>query len=232
MAVSMTPQALGQMQTASEPFVWGSGSRRMTPEDIAREQKIAAALMQPDFSPVGHWTQGLGRVAEATLGNLRQGRADKASDANAAENASIAKLLMSPAGEVPAAGGNPSGGISPAIAQALSSPYVDDTTRRLAMRQFDLQNRKPIAPHYWEMNDGSLGMVGQDGKPQVLFKDPTPKINWITAENPDGTKSLIPMGPNGPLGAGGQPGAAPPGITFTPIEDGGPTPSASGGFRR
>lgn len=231
MAVGMRPSAIGQMPTTSEPFVWGKGGKRMTPEQIAQEQQIAAALMQPDFSPVQHWTQGLGRVAQGAIGGIRDRRADKAAQANAAETASIAQLLLdpqasvSPAGEVPAAGGNPS---PDTIAAALTNQYIDPVVRKLAMEKFELQNRKPAAPHYWEMNDGSLGMVGPDGKPVVLFKDPTPKINWVTADNPDGTKSLIPMGPNGPLGGGAQP--ATPGITFTPIEDGGPA-ATPGTFR-
>ncbi|WP_370309310.1 hypothetical protein [Sphingobium abikonense] len=80
----------------------------------------------------------------------------------------------------------------------------------LAKQQWERENPAPRAPHYWEMNDGSLGVVGPDGKPQVLFKDPTPKINWIRADNGDGTQSLIPVGPNGPIGVkGGDPAISP-----------------------
>lgn len=143
----MTIAPVNQQQT-TEPFVWGKGGKRMTPEDIAREQQIAAALMQPDFSPIQHWTQGLGRVAQGAIGGIRDRRADKAAETNAAESASIAQLLlnpqasMSPAGEVPAAGGNPSGGINPAIIQALSSPYMDDTTKKLAMQQYTAATKR------------------------------------------------------------------------------------------
>lgn len=238
MAVGTRPSAVGQMQTTSAPFVWGKGGRRMTPEEIAREQQIAEALMQPDFSPVQHWTQGLGRVVTGALGGIRDQRATKAAEANTAESNSVLSALlnpqpagqqfMSPGSEVPVPGGTPAGD---PIAAALASQYVNPAVKKLAMEQFEIKNRKPPAPHYWEMNDGSLGMVGPDGKPQVLFKDPTPKINWITADNGDGTKQLIPMGPNGPLTGSGAPQPAPPGVTFTPMEEGGPTPGASGGFR-
>lgn len=75
-----------------------------------------------------------------------------------------------------------------------------------AKQEFERSNPAPRAPHYWEMNDGSLGVVGPDGKPTILFKDPTPKINWIKADNGDGTQQLIPVGPNGPISPeGGDP---------------------------
>ncbi len=71
----------------------------------------------------------------------------------------------------------------------------------IAQQEWKRANPEPVQPHYWETNDGSLGIVGPDGKPQILYQDPTPKVNWITADNPDGTKSVIPVGPNGPLNA-------------------------------
>jgi len=88
----------------------------------------------------------------------------------------------------------------------------------VAKQRWERENPAPRAPHYWEMNDGSLGVVGPDGKPTTLFKDPTPKINWIKADNGDGTQSLIPVGPNGPISleggdpvsSGGEGGAARP----------------------
>lgn len=97
-------------------------------------------------------------------------------------------------------------------------------------QQYEANHRPPPAPHYWETNDGSLGMVGPDGKPQIVYEDKTPKIQWITFDNGDGTKSVIPYGPNGPLGQ--SPGSMPqrPKGKLTPY-NGGPTPTASGGFR-
>ncbi|MBA4092039.1 MAG: hypothetical protein C0494_15815 [Sphingobium sp.] len=63
----------------------------------------------------------------------------------------------------------------------------------LAQQQWERANPAPRAPHYWETNDGSLGVIGADGKPTIAYKDPTPKVDWITATNPDGTKTLYPM---------------------------------------
>lgn len=78
---------------------------------------------------------------------------------------------------------------------------ADEMAQWTAQQEWKRANPEPVQPHYWETNDGSLGIVGPDGKPQILYQDPTPKVNWITAENPDGTKSVIPVGPNGPLNA-------------------------------
>lgn len=52
----------------------------------------------------------------------------------------------------------------------------------LAKQQWERANPAPMSPHYWETNDGSLAVVGPDGKPQVVYKDPSPKMNFI----PDG----------------------------------------------
>lgn len=77
-----------------EAFVWGKGGAKMTPEQIAREREIAASLTQIDTSPVGHWTQGLARVANAAAGAYRGHKADKAAQTNAsADGDFIAKML-------------------------------------------------------------------------------------------------------------------------------------------
>lgn len=53
------------MAAELQPFLWGQGGRRLTPEEIARQRQIADALLAPDYSPVGHWLQGLARMANA-----------------------------------------------------------------------------------------------------------------------------------------------------------------------
>ncbi|HWT63271.1 MAG TPA: flagellar biosynthesis protein FlgJ [Ochrobactrum sp.] len=61
-------------------FVWGDGGSKKTPEQLDRERRLAQAMIGAgiDTSPVGHWTQGAARMANALVGNIRQGRADKA----------------------------------------------------------------------------------------------------------------------------------------------------------
>lgn len=67
----------------SSPFFWGQGGRQLTPEQIAREREIAAALMQSgaDYSPVAHWAQGLARVAQAGVGAFKDWRATQDQEA-------------------------------------------------------------------------------------------------------------------------------------------------------
>lgn len=62
----------------SNPFLWGSAGRKMTPEQVARERERASAMLEGvgDVSPVGHWTQGLGRVVNAITGKIQDRRAD------------------------------------------------------------------------------------------------------------------------------------------------------------
>lgn len=83
---------------AAQPaaFTWGAGGQRMTPEDIAAQRKRAAGMMKSDYSPVGHWTQGLARVANNFVGGLQMREADRAAQANAAQGAGVAKALANP----------------------------------------------------------------------------------------------------------------------------------------
>lgn len=86
------------------------------------------------------------------------------------------------------------------------------------------RNPKPAAPHYWETNDGSLGMIGPDGKPSIAYQDPTKKIDWIQVKDPaTGAISIM------PLPQGVAPVGPPPGVTFKP-RAGGASPSGSRTF--
>ena len=84
-----------------ETFVWGANGARKTPEQIARDREIADALMAQgyDTSPVGHWMEGLARVANVASGKIREGRANSAEKTNASESQKrIAALLGGSAG--------------------------------------------------------------------------------------------------------------------------------------
>ncbi|QNQ62520.1 hypothetical protein IB024_01815 [Brucella sp. 6810] len=66
-----------------EPYFVGAGGRKVTPEQLERERKLAQSMISAgvDFSPVGHWTQGAARMMSALAGNIKQARADKAEKA-------------------------------------------------------------------------------------------------------------------------------------------------------
>ena len=201
------PVAQALMQPA-DPFVWGQGGAKMTPQQVAMLRAQGEGLSQSDYSPVGHWTQGLGRVLDSVDGGLKMKRAEKMEGENREYQQRMAEALAT--GEVS----------DEMIARVLMDPNADAGAQNFAAMQMKArQPAQPGKPHFWETNNGSLGMVDPaTGKPTILYEDPTPKINWVTADNPDGTKSLIPVGPNGPMqGGGGQTSTGPqPGT----IEDG------------
>lgn len=68
------------------PFLWGAGGSKKTPEQVAREREIAAALMQGgmDYSPVDHWLQGAARAAQGGVGALKDRWANEAETAGRA----------------------------------------------------------------------------------------------------------------------------------------------------
>lgn len=57
-----------------DAFIWGAGGKKLTPEEAERRRQVENALLAKgvDFSPVGHWTQGLARVADAAAGAFRR----------------------------------------------------------------------------------------------------------------------------------------------------------------
>lgn len=133
----------GQMQTAAEPFVWGKGGRRMTPQDIARDREIAANLMQPDYSPIQNWTQGLARVAGNVTGALQDRAAVKASEANQDYSQQIMQSLLNPSGTPSAsapsgaASSTVPGGNLPQLMQIMADPYVDRGVKAMAQMQLE-----------------------------------------------------------------------------------------------
>lgn len=80
----------------SNAFVWGSGGSKLTPEQIAKQREIEDALLQKgvDVSPVGDWTQGLARVANAAAGSFRRGQLVKAEREAKAEDESLFGKLV------------------------------------------------------------------------------------------------------------------------------------------
>lgn len=83
---------------AAEPkrsFVWGAGGSVKTPEEIAADRAAANKLLAAgmDYSPVGHWSQGLARVAQALLGGYEGYLADEATRGVQKERAAFDDLV-------------------------------------------------------------------------------------------------------------------------------------------
>lgn len=212
-----------QQQVAPSPpeaFQWGEGGARLTPDDITARRQIAQQQMATgmDFSPVKSWTQGLARVAQALVGGMENRKLDKISAQNAAQNQSIASLLTG--GKATAAD----------AAAAAVNPYASDDTRKLGLLQYQRLTPKPAEPaqpHYFETNNGSQGMIGPDGKPQILYKDPDPKVNFIPDGMGGGNWVAIPS-----LGSGGDPAPTAAALPTAPVGKitpiGGGAPSQGG----
>lgn len=70
---------------------------------------------------------------------------------------------------------------------------------------------RPQQPYRWRANSGDLMEVGPDGQPRTVYDDPTDRIQWVRADNGDGTFTMVPYGPNGPVrGAQSQQDEPPP----------------------
>lgn len=132
----------------------------------------------------------------------------------------------------------------PAMQQRQAMAYDQqqrETQRRqgledwMARQEWERANPSPRAPHYWETNDGSLGMVGPDGKPSILYQDPNDKIQWMQVDNGDGTKTVVPYNSKGPLGQQPQAPSQAQGAPQRPVGKlkpyGGPSATPTGGFR-
>ena len=112
------------------------------------------------------------------------------------------------------------------LAEQQRQAQLEDYAKK---QEIEAQYRPVPQPHRWESNDGSLMEIGPDGAPRLIYKDPSPKINWVRADNGDGTFTMVPVGPSGPMGGGGQNPAGPVG-KLKPY--GGQTATPSGNFPR
>lgn len=109
----------------AQPFVWGSGGRRLTPEEILAERKAASSLGQEAMStaPVGHWSAGLNRVLQGLMAGYDSYSADQASKANATDSASLIASMLG-GGATPA---TPTVAAAPVAAPA-SAPVAPNPT--------------------------------------------------------------------------------------------------------
>jgi hypothetical protein len=185
---------------------------------------------QPDFSGVGSLAPNPAPLDLSGVKMKRRGmfgNADWGSAISAALNGYLA------------AGGNPAGisGLQQLhqqkmmeqqqalAAQQYAQHRADDNADWMNHYKFELDNPKP---YRWESNDGSLMEMGPDGTPRVVYKDPTPKPNWIQVRDPaTGELRIVNMGTVG--GQTEQPeilDTLPPGAK--PL--GGAGGNASGGF--
>lgn len=101
-------------------------------------------------------------------------------------------------------------------------------------RQFDYERANPkpsqAQPYRFKNNEGDLFELGDNGQASLLYDDPTPKIDWQSVDNGDGTKTLV------PIIRGQTPGMAQPkqrpalGTVIDDPRKGGGASNGTGGF--
>jgi hypothetical protein len=149
---------LATLLKAPDPQIVGS------PESIARQRRIADALMQNgvDYSPIRSWTQGAARVAQAMLGGFENRELDqKESDAIKAASAAFTGGA-SPAAAAPDATASPDANGNLGAPAAVSVPQGD-----LPKQAFDFFTSKGYTP---AAAAGLVGNITQESSfaPDVL----------------------------------------------------------------
>lgn len=125
------------------PFVWGRGGSRLTPDQIARlREQEAAQTGAVDTSPVGHWTQGAARVANALAGVIKSKRLDKAEGENATYNSGLLDQLFG-GGETTKFPAAPSMGGAPVEAAAGGGASIPTGERASYIRSGLVQRGLP-----------------------------------------------------------------------------------------
>lgn len=131
---AVDPVAQALMQQPDEPFVWGAGGAKMSPEQVAMLRAQGEGLVQSDYSPVGHWTQGLGRVVDNIDGGLKVKRAKAMEGENRDYQARMADALAT--GDIDDA----------TIARVLMDPNASQGAQQFAAMQLKARQPKATAP--------------------------------------------------------------------------------------
>ncbi|GMM93123.1 hypothetical protein [Qipengyuania sp. MTN3-11] len=242
---------LGEPLAAPEPFIWGEGGTKMSPEQVAMMREQGQAMSRSDYSPVGHWTQGLGRVLDGVEGGMMVKRADRMAEENSARDAQLAEAMTT-------------GAVDDAtIARVLMDPSAGQGVRRFAEMEYERRNApaKEVAPTPIEKMMLARGITpGSDQWNQMLdaalLNETDP---FVTFQGPSIGYTGRQSGLAAAMGGGGQPSGvpqttAPPAEAIAELQRdpseaarrefdeafgqgaaarvmGGPTLPASGGFR-
>lgn len=132
---------------------------------------------------------------------------------------------------------------APAMQQKQAMAY-DQQQREMQRRQgledwtwkqnYENANRPAPQPTEFERLVAASGLPPEQQTEMIrkYVSNRANPIDWIRADNGDGTFQLVPMGPNGPMTQGAAPQAAPqrPKGKLTPY-NGGQTATPSGNFR-
>lgn len=115
----------------------------MSPDQVTRRRKMADAMMQQagDTSPVGHWTQGAARMANALAGGINNWRADKGEAAGQQSYQDMMAQHLS-------SDGNPSqeGMTDQQYFEGVSHPWSTPAGNAMLGKMYDRYNPEPLEP--------------------------------------------------------------------------------------
>lgn len=94
-SVAMADPVAQALMQAPEPFMWGQGGAKLSPQQVAQLRAQGEGMSQADFSPVAHWTQGLGRALTGLEGGLKMKRAEKMEGENREYQQRMSEALAS-----------------------------------------------------------------------------------------------------------------------------------------
>lgn len=118
---------------------------KATPDSIARKRRMAEAMMASgmETGPVGHWTQGAARMAQALAGGMASRRADE-QDAEGQQSArdAMTKALM--------------GGDKAAMLDAVNNPFMSSAGMEMVGGQWDKMNQPPPNPELKDLKNGQF----------------------------------------------------------------------------
>lgn len=146
-------------------FTWGENGSKLTPEQIAIAKQLLARkkAQGADTSPVGHWTQGAARVADALSDVIQERRLGSQEKENNTYNSElVSSILGSGAAPVPGATGSamPSVDSSGNVAMPSTGKEWETIAPRLVS---DLSKDFQLTP------EQAAGVVGQLGHESAGF---------------------------------------------------------------
>lgn len=153
-------------------FIWGPGGSKLTPDQIAQLKAIEAKKSGGiDTSPVGHWTQGAARVADAIAGAFQRGSIDRAETENSTYNEGIIKSLLG--GSAPAGtSAIPASGASAEIAATAPSQPIDMTGNEVYSQFIDTVKQGGVQNPY------ALAAIAATGQRESQFSPGNVNRTW------------------------------------------------------
>lgn len=216
----MAPQQ--DVVSPQQAFTWGQGGAQITPDEIARRRAIAQAQGKSDYSPVGHWSQGLGRVVDSLMAGLETRKLDKAAEANSEHSAAIVQALL--------------GGNGDAASAAMVDPTLSSDVQGLAKVQWERAHPKPVnndtsadAALYDQRLGPGKGNEYLASKLDPIVTIPTPFGPYVGRQSGLDAALAAFKGGGGPAStgsAGAPPTTLPPNFDFDKGGPGAPQPRA------